>query len=102
MRQPRPLRAPRRACVSLLARWRESQPEMAMVQARDRSIFPFAVQYQRLAATNRALAAAEGSTRTAAAESRETRTAQWRETVIPSEVEESLAVLKYREMSPAF
>src|SRR5439155_27197318 len=67
MRQPRPLQVPTHACVSPLARWRESQLEMAMAQARYRLIFPFAVPYQRLGATNRAPAAAVKNTKTAAA-----------------------------------
>src|SRR5438552_13848361 len=66
MRRPRPLQVPTHACVSPLARWRESQLEMGMVQARYRSIFLFAVRYLRLGATNRAPAAAEKNTRTAA------------------------------------
>src|SRR5436309_11567494 len=66
MCQPRPRQAPTRACVSPLARWPESQLEMATVQARYRSIFPFAVRYQRLGVTNRAPAAAVKNTRTAA------------------------------------
>src|SRR4029453_15423266 len=66
MRQPRPLRAPTRACVSPLARWRESQPETVTEQGKYRSIFPFAVPYQKWGATNRAPAAAGKNTRTAA------------------------------------
>src|SRR6266403_5415734 len=65
MRQPRPRLARTRACVSPLGQWRESQPEMAMARARCRSIFPFAVQYQKLAATNHAPAAAGENTRIA-------------------------------------
>src|SRR5207253_10892438 len=75
MRQPRPLQVPTHACVSPLARWRESQLEMAMAQARYRLIFPFAVPYQRLGATNRAPAAAGKNTKTAAAARRKSQSA---------------------------
>jgi hypothetical protein len=51
-----------------LAQWPELRPETAMARAKFQSIYPFVVQYQKLAATNRAPAAAGRSTRTAAAE----------------------------------
>src|SRR5436190_9308946 len=66
MRRPHPLQAPMRACVSPLANWWESRPEMVMVQARYRSIFRFVVQYQKWAATNRAPVAAVKNTKIAA------------------------------------
>src|SRR5438552_12827160 len=71
MRRPRQQQALRRehGSLNLLVRWRES-PAMAM--AKCRSIFRSGAQYQRLAATNRARAAAARNTKTAAAEWRST------------------------------
>jgi hypothetical protein len=55
--------------LSQLAPWQEL-PEMAMEQGKYRLIYQFVAQYQRLAATNRAHAAAGKNIKTAAAESR--------------------------------
>src|SRR5438105_3565863 len=62
---------------------------MATARARCQSIFPFVVQFQKLAATNRAPAAAGKNTRIAAGGWREF-SATSSQPVIPSEVEESL------------
>src|SRR5262249_6097009 len=64
MRRPRRLRAPTRACVSLLARWQESRREMATGQARDLSIYQSVVLYRKSAVTNHVRAAAGKNTRT--------------------------------------
>src|SRR5205814_4755366 len=82
-----------RAYVSRLAQWQASSPAMEMEQGKYRSIFRSVAQYQRSAAMKRVLAAAGKNIRTAAD--------AWRkpQAVIPSEVEESLFDIKYREMS---
>src|SRR6267142_2489911 len=68
MPRPRQPQAARRGYWSLnqSARWPEL-PEMATEQARFQSIFPFVVQYQKSAATNRAPAAVEKHIKTAVA-----------------------------------
>src|SRR5882724_5798015 len=68
MRRLHQLRAPTRACVSPLARWRESRREMATVRAKFQSIYQFVVPYQKSGVTNRVPAVAGKNTRTAAAE----------------------------------
>ena len=81
------------------AQWLElREMATAMEQGKYRSIYQFVVQYQRSVATSRAPVAAEKNTRTAAGGWREF-SATSSQPVIPSEVEESLTVLKYREMS---